>query len=57
MNTDSKNDELDKGHAKNAKNDNHVKIYDPQAFGEKLVFMHKNWSIEKQNEVVNQLSI
>ena len=38
-------------------NDNHIKIYDPEAFGEKLVFVHKKWSLEKQNEVVNQLSI
>ena len=29
-----------------------VKIYDPNTFGEKLVFFHKGWTNEKLNEVI-----
>ena len=44
-------------HIRYDQNDKHIKVYDPIKFGEKLVFMHKNWTIDKQNEVVNQLSL
>ena len=44
-------------HIRYDENDKHIKIYDPKAFGENLVFMHKNWSINKQNEVVNKFSL
>ena len=40
-------------HIRYDQNDNHIKIYDPKEFGEKLVFFHKNWTPEKLNQVVN----
>lgn len=40
-------------HIRYDQNDNHIKIYDPKDFGERLVFFHKGWSVDKQNEVVN----
>jgi|TARA_B100000085_G_C18558187_1_gene518519 Fe-S-cluster containining protein len=39
-------------HIRYNENDKHIKIYDPNTFGEKLVFFHKGWTNEKLNEVI-----
>ena len=38
-------------------NDKHIKIYDPNKFGERLVFFHKNWTNEQQQKVINNILV
>ena len=36
---------------------NILKIYDPNKFGERLVFFHKNWTNEQQKKALNNIFV
>jgi len=61
LNSDNKiKDLIKKGfafHIRYDQNDKHIKIYDPNTFGERLVFFHKNWSNEQQQKAINNILI
>ena len=44
-------------HIRYNENDKHIKIYDPDRFGERLVFFHKGWTKEQLNQVERKLRL
>ena len=44
-------------HIRYDENDKHIKIYDPDRFGERLVFFHKGWTKKQLNQVERKLRL